>query len=151
MQCLSCSSWSQTQKKLKYNTSNSTLVWIGDLLTVFCLCQDRAVLWTLIQHHLRAKEVWTTFQLDAGFPAEICHPICRPHNLHGGTVALAFVPSSENTGTIRNLLITRIKGLPWKVYKNTDMKLRKNMRNYELYRLPSPGNRSSCLFCQIPK
>lgn len=74
--------------------SSSTSSWSSSSsppLPVFSLCQDGAVLWTLIQHHLRAKEVRTTFQFDACFPAEICHPICCPHNFHSCTVALPFV------------------------------------------------------------
>lgn len=65
-------------------------------LTVFGLGEDRAVFRAVIQNHARSKQVWAALQLDAGFPAEVCHAVCCANYFHCSSVTLSLVPDKED-------------------------------------------------------
>lgn len=60
--------------------------------TVFGLGEDGAVLRAALQNHAGPKQIWAALQLDAGFSAEVGHPVCCADDFHSGPVAFTLVP-----------------------------------------------------------
>lgn len=68
---------------------------ISPILTVLGFGVDGAVLGADFSHQHRAEEVGAALKLGTDPPAEICHLVRRPHDLHGRPVRLPPVPEQE--------------------------------------------------------
>lgn len=68
---------------------------IFPILTVLGFGVDGAVLRADFGHQHRAEEVGAALELGTDPPAEICHLVWRPHDLHGRPVRLPPVPRDE--------------------------------------------------------
>lgn len=76
--------------------SHPALRGIFPILTVLGFGVDGAVLRADFSHQHRAEEVGAALELGTDSPAEICHLVRCPNDLHGRPVRLPSVPREEN-------------------------------------------------------